>query len=363
MFRKYQKQIHLWLGLTVGLISSFSGITGALYVWQPEISALFEKDLLKVSDARAIAYKDYLQTARDLESVHLDSLKAIRFPERERQTIRLDFENGDRCYYHPGNGQYLGKNPSTVSFFDTLLRLHRNLCMGTKGKYIIGTSSLLFGFLILGTGLYLWYTIYRKRWRKGFSFKKSANSKTFNFDLHKIVGIYGLLLLFIIAITGGYFTYYTSYKKILNTIPSFEKENSSSMPLPGSGTPFNFDRTVWGLYPHYKIRTIIRYPNDGNPSYRFRFINSITIGPGLRKTTDIFTTHDKLVTEVRSYETSSKTEKITAQMYPLHKGESLGFFNRILVFIGGLLPLVLYITGLRFFLFRKNIIKPNDSIF
>lgn len=351
--KKYIKQIHLWLGITVGFIVSFSGITGALYVWQPELAAITAKEVLRTSDSHTITYKEYLQTAKHLEGVHKDSLVATRFPYRERQTIRLDFKNGHSYYYHPGSGQYLGKNPFTVTFFKTLLQLHRNLCIGTIGKYIIGTSTLIFGFLMLGSGLYLWRHIYKKRWRKGFSLKRKTNSKAFNFNLHKLVGMYGVLPLFIIAITGGYFTYHSTYKALLSGIPAFDIKGASSLSLPEVGTPFHFDDMALELYPHYYITTI-QYPTNKKSSYRFRFINSAVIQSGLRKPIDIFTKANKTITKVNSYETFSKSEKITAQMYPIHIGESLGFFNRILVFMCGLLPITLYITGLRFFLFRKK---------
>ncbi|MDO5968239.1 PepSY-associated TM helix domain-containing protein [Flavivirga aquimarina] len=353
--KKYLRKIHLWLGLTAGLIASFSGITGALYVWQPELSGLLAPEVLKISNANATTYKDHLKTAKNLEKIHRDSLAAIRFPERERETIQVDFINGDCYYYHPSSGEYLGKNPSTITFFNTLLQLHRNLCIGAIGSYIIGTSSLFFCFLILGSGFYLWSTIYQKRWRKGLSFKKSTNSKVLNFSLHKLIGIYGLLPLFIIAITGGYFTYYSGYNDVLNIIPTFKIKSETSLILPKIGAPFNFDKTAIDLYPHYKIITI-SYPLGTASNHRFRFINLTTIQSGLRKPTEIFTTSDKVVTKVKSYETYSKTEKLTAQMYPIHIGESFGFINRILVFLCGLLPAALYITGLRFFLFRKKLI-------
>ena len=74
------------------------------------------KDVLRIDNADTVTYSQSLQTAQSLESLHLDSLKAIRFPQRERQTIQVGLKNGDSYYYDPGNGQYLGKNPSTASF-------------------------------------------------------------------------------------------------------------------------------------------------------------------------------------------------------------------------------------------------------
>lgn len=354
--KKVIKKIHLWLGLTVGLIASFSGITGSFYVWQPEISALFAKKMLKIQDFQNIKYNDYIRTAQGLERIHLDSLKSIKFPERERQSIRLDFINGNSHYYHPANGNYLGKNPNIVTFFDTLLQLHRNLGIASFGKYIVGSSSIIFGFLVLGSGFYLWVNIYKKRWKKGFSFKTSLKRKVFNFNVHRIIGIYGMIPLFVIAITGGYFTYYLTYKDILNTIPGFEKKSNTSLQLPNVGASFDFNQTVLHLYPDYKAITII-YPSNNNQRYRYRFINLTEVQKGIRKPTDIFTTPDKVVTKVNSYENFSLSEKITAQMYPIHIGESFGTIYRIIVFFSGFLPLLLYITGIRFFLFRKKILS------
>lgn len=353
--KKHLNRAHLWLGATVGLITSFSGITGSLYVWQPELTALFAQDMLRAPGAGTVKYEDYLRTAKNLEAVHKDSLLAVRFPNRERKTIRLDFKNGDSCYYHPGSGRYLGENPFAIAFFDTLLQLHRNMCLGAAGQYIIGTASLIFALLILGSGFYLWWHIYKNRRLKGFSFKRKANPKVFNFNLHKLAGIYGLAPLFIIAVTGGYFTYYPTYKDFLDTLPGFEKESKSSLPLPETGARFDLAQTAHGLYPHYYIR-MMSCPTSKKPVYRFRFINSNVIQSGLRKPTDIFTTRDRIITKVSSYETFSKTGKVTAQMYPVHIGELLGFFNRVLVFLGGFLPAVLYVTGLRFFLFRKELL-------
>jgi uncharacterized iron-regulated membrane protein len=50
----------------------------------------------------------------------------------------------------------------------------------------------------------------------------------------------------------------------------------------------------------------------------------------------------------------SKSNRIAAQFYPIHIGEIIGITGRIIVFISGIIPLVLFITGFRIFLFKMN---------
>ncbi|WP_146032853.1 PepSY domain-containing protein, partial [Arenibacter sp. NBRC 103722] len=45
-FNRIIRNLHLWLGLTCGLIASISGLTGSLYIWQPELSAMLNPELL-----------------------------------------------------------------------------------------------------------------------------------------------------------------------------------------------------------------------------------------------------------------------------------------------------------------------------
>ncbi|WP_262495105.1 PepSY domain-containing protein, partial [Arenibacter sp. NBRC 103722] len=45
-FNRFIRNLHLWLGLTCGLIASISGLTGSLYIWQPELSAMLNPELL-----------------------------------------------------------------------------------------------------------------------------------------------------------------------------------------------------------------------------------------------------------------------------------------------------------------------------
>lgn len=356
LMKRYKiiKTLHLWLGLTVGAIVSFSGLTGALYVWQPEISAYLIKQELNVTPSIKTNYKNNIRTAIKLKNIHGDSIKKMQLPYRKNNLFALTFLNGTTSYYHPANGNYLSSNLKTISFFKTLLQLHRNLGMKPYGSYIMGISSLLFCFFILISGFLLWRRIYKKRWRKGFTITWFTSKKKFNYNLHKIAGIYFIIPLIIISFSGAYFTFYKEYRKIFSVLPDYKTENAHLIESIEINDFFSLKKQTDKLYPTYKLWSIY-FPSNLNENYRFRFINSIKIKNGLRKTADIFTNKNLTVKKISSFDTSSLSLKILSQMYPIHIGESFGFFHRILVFISGLIPIVLYITGVRFYLFKKPI--------
>jgi uncharacterized iron-regulated membrane protein len=87
-FVKSIKFIHLRLGLTCGLLASISGITGALYVWQPEIVRAVDSDLLLVNDRKLPTEKVILSTAKKIVKEHKQLQKTF-LPYREQQTISI----------------------------------------------------------------------------------------------------------------------------------------------------------------------------------------------------------------------------------------------------------------------------------
>ncbi|WP_237274504.1 PepSY-associated TM helix domain-containing protein [Tenacibaculum ovolyticum] len=350
---KIIKTLHLWLGLTVGAIVSFSGITGSLYVWQPEISAYLTNKELAIHNSSKTSYAKSVHTAIKLKEVHGDSIKKLQLPYRKSNYILLTFLNGTTYYYHPKNGAYLGSNLKTASFFKTLLQLHRNLCIKPYGSYIMGFSSLLFCFSILISGFLLWRRSYKKRWKKGFTITWSSSKKKFNYNLHKVAGIYFIIPLMIISFSGAYFTFYKEYRTLFSVLPDFKIEDTSSLTKIKIGTYFSIEKQTEKSPPKYKLWSI-HFPSKKDEGYRFRFINTLEIGSGLRKTADIFTDKDLITTKINSFNTDPLSLRTTAQMYPIHIGESFGFLHRFLVFISGLIPLALYITGIRFYLFKKR---------
>lgn len=74
------------------------------------------------------------------------------------------------------------------------------------GRFINGVATLLFLLGVL-TGIFLWFPQKVKNWKQGLRIKWSGNWKRVNHDLHNTLAFYSLLILFVMAVTGPFWSY------------------------------------------------------------------------------------------------------------------------------------------------------------
>ncbi|RTY72565.1 PepSY domain-containing protein [Flavobacterium sp. LS1P28] len=343
------RKIHFWVGITCGLVASISGLSGAMYVWQPEFSAALNPELLKMKNIDSLEDDVFLKTASSLATTHSDSISKMFLPYREQQTISIEFKNGKTNYYNSENGQFLGEKSASIVFFEDLLKFHRTLFIPKIGKYVTGTSTIVFLLLILLSGIYIWYKTYSSTLKNGFKIKWKSKKKKFNFDLHKVLGVSFFIPLLTISFTGAYFTYNSYYKKALSVLDSrtiLKQETQNKNPPSFATILLDSDKS-------YDLRAIY-YLKDANDNYRFRYIESRFKTQGLRKTKELTVSTNLKTISLTDYRNDATSNRLAAQFYPVHTGEIAGLFGRILVFIAGLIPLTLYITGFRIYLSKKR---------
>ncbi|HCY41319.1 MAG TPA: PepSY domain-containing protein [Prolixibacteraceae bacterium] len=333
-------------------MASISGLSGSLYVWQPELLQMLNPKILSVSGADTLREETIHKTASELYNRFGENLAALNLPYREQESVQLVLKSGESLYFHPVTGKHLGEKTKSIRFFENLLNFHRTLLIPNYGKYLVGGSTILFFSLLLTSGFYLWWKRYKNNPKEGLSFQRNRSKRIFNYDLHKLIGILFLIPMLIVSFSGTFFTFMPTYKSALQILDS---------PLQVTGK--NTEVAVQYLQPEnvlhhtpedgYKLRAMY-FPTKNSGEYRFRYVEKRFISAGLRKTKEIRVNQNHQVTMSTEYQQSSRSEKIVAQAYPIHIGETLGIFGRILVFITGIIPSILLITGYRFYRFRKS---------
>ncbi|RTE55319.1 PepSY domain-containing protein [Arenibacter aquaticus] len=349
-FNRFIRNLHLWLGLSCGLIASISGLTGSLYIWQPELSAMLNPELLTIEPMKTFDENSLYMSAYKLVEQHRDSLAKINLPYREQQTISLVFKNGETLYYHPFSTEFLGEKSASIKFFEDLLNFHRTLGIPKIGKYITGSSTLLFFLLLLSSGAYLWWKTYSNNLINGFKIKWRAKKKKLHYDLHKVIGVVFFIPLMVIAFTGAYFTYNTYYKSALSIFDASQK-NIPDQRAQTNGHATNYQDYLRNPDTDYDLRALILPKNEAD-NYHFRYIKERFITTGTRKTKELKLGPEGRITSLTDYKTDPNSNRIAAQFYPVHIGEIAGIWGRILVFISGLIPVTLFITGLRLYLLK-----------
>ena len=107
---------------------------------------------------------------------------------------------------------------------------------------------------------------------------------------------------------------------------------------------FSLEEAVLQTDGKYVLRAIY-YPKNSLGVYKLRYIKDRFIKAGFRKTKEMeLNQHGELRT-LSSFDFDLNNNRIAAQFYPIHIGEIAGVLGRILVFISGLVPLVLWPYG------------------
>ncbi|WP_276091449.1 PepSY-associated TM helix domain-containing protein [Pedobacter sp. JY14-1] len=217
-FRKVAGWLHLWIGLSTGLIVFIVSITGCIFVWDEEIYDMVHSDIVyvqKTGPARPVSEllsnaQKAVGTGKELSNVKIaaDNRTYVfsGYKINDRKKINLSyfsqFEYMDKVYINQYTGQVLGVVDVRYEFFNVVEQLHRQLLLVKPvGSPLVGTCVLLY-LLMLITGFILWLPKKYNQLKKRLSIKWTGKWKRVNYDLHNTLGFYMLPVAIIIAVTG-----------------------------------------------------------------------------------------------------------------------------------------------------------------
>ena len=206
-FKKIIHQLHLWLGISSGLVVFIVSITGCLYAFKTEIEALTEPYLFAETRAKATLAPSVFKE-KALKIFPKKHLHAINYAGKGRsvEAIFFGFEPSyyDIIYFNPYTAEVLKVKDMDYDFFRIVLVGHYYLWLPpTIGQPIVASATLIFVFLLI-SGIVLWWPKNKSAAKQRFQFKwKSATKwKRKNYDLHNILGFYASWVVLIIALTG-----------------------------------------------------------------------------------------------------------------------------------------------------------------
>ena len=211
-FRKIIFWSHLVAGVAAGLFILLMSVTGILLT--------YEKNMVNVLRSTADV------TAPDgLSPLALDELATIAtdmgrqgaslaIGKGENAPVLIQQRGNDPILLNPYTGEAMADPAQALdAFFGTVTVLHRWLAMTGEnrsiGRAITGAANLIFLFIVI-SGLYLWLP---KIWRWSFIKlnllfrRKLPNSKARDYNWHHVFGIWALVPLFLIVVSGVVISY------------------------------------------------------------------------------------------------------------------------------------------------------------
>ncbi len=190
LFRRALYQVHLWIGIAMGLYLCVISISGSAVVFRREFA------------------------------------RWLMPPDRA-------VEDGF---------------PPAIRVMEWFVDLHDNLLAGQLGRDINGVAALLVLILVL-TGAVIWWPG-RRRWRRSLIVIRPAKTPRFSWHLHSALGFWGFVLLFGWAITGVYFAFPEPFEWAFNTYDT----DPTDFERPGEGVLLTLISWHFGRFGGLSIR-------------------------------------------------------------------------------------------------------------
>ena len=397
--KKVFRKIHLWLSVPTGIFIALICFSGAMMVFEKEITELCRHDLYFVQEVKGSTLPEQrlveIVTATLPDSVSVTGIKT--FPEADRAwQVSLSKPRRASVFIDQYTGEIKGRY-ERLPFFDTMFHLHRWLLDPSKsiGKWIVGVCTLLL-VIILVTGLLMWLTNRKKPLTQSLKISCNKGWHRFWHDLHVAGGIYATIFLLAMALTGltWSFSWYRTGFYACFGVESSEKggAHGGSASIEGQrgggeghgyhgggeghgyhgggeghgyhdGGDFGFHRR--SPYRHWDdVLKEVALKNPGYQQITLKAEAAEVVPEGRRslRATDKYS-YDRRsgeITDVKLYSSEGKDTKVRSGVYMVHTGSWGGIITRILNFLAALIGATLPLTG--YWLWIRRLTRKRAKI-
>ncbi|NMR33437.1 PepSY domain-containing protein [Chryseobacterium aquaticum] len=374
-FKKWTGKLHLWFGLSIGLIIFIVSVTGALYVFKDEIENFTRKDVIYHNEQN-IAQKQILpirvlEKAVDNQvkekfkihwvNVPIDKKMSYQFYWYEHNTNAWnyfdEFPIYKVAYVNPYDGKVLRVYDEKNGFFQIVKMIHWSFLLKQDwGKYVVGIPVIIF-IIMLISGIILWWPKNKAARKQRFSFRweniKSWKRK--NYDLHNILGFYASIFALIFSITGLFYAFFVIQTMMYvvfsggNTIYPDFSHITTKAPLEAKNdtTLDKVINTVRTNYPDsYGFSVDLGHPHmDDHEHPNFSvFVKHLSYSYH-KNSSLIFDENSGELLHTHNHEDKDLGEKAIAANYDVHVGSILGLPTKIIAFIVSIICASLPVTG------------------
>lgn len=204
--------IHRWLGIVFGVFISVICLTGAVLVFSNEINSAANR-VSKPDEATPLSADELIDAVNQWNTDGL-TFVALQMPADDHHVAEAQFAELGRntLAVHPYTGEVLGQSGS--AFVGFVKKLHRWLLMPpadthggmSVGRIIVGSSAIAMT-LILITGIIIWWPKNRKMLKARTTVRTDKGFRWFVYDSHVSVGIYAVVFLLLMSLTGPIFSF------------------------------------------------------------------------------------------------------------------------------------------------------------
>ena len=378
--KKALRKIHLWLSVPTGIIITLVCFSGAMLVFEKEITEAIKPELYFVKEAKGepIPMQQLMEKVEETlpDSVSISGVTVFADSTRTYQ-VSLSKPRRASIYVNQYTGEVTGRS-ERLPFFNTMFHLHRWLLGSSSsvGKLLTGICTLVLVFILI-TGILMWLTNRNKPLKASLAIHVTKGWGRFWHDLHVAGGIYTTIFLLAMALTGltWSFSWYRTGFYACFGVESSEKDGAHGEGgnSPGEGRYSHGDgrnnhegkrgegRGFHRRSPYRHWEDVLNEVALKNPGYQ-----QITLKPEVAevvpegrlsmRATDKYS-YDRRsgeITDVQLYSAGKKDTKVRSGVYMVHTGSWGGFITRILNFLAAFIGATLPLTGYWLWFRRKR---------
>lgn len=374
--RKLFNDIHLWLGLSSGLVVIAVCFSGTVYVFNTELTERAAPHLYKVNPVAGKVRMTADSVIEKVKAASGGSIVSVIIPDDLKRTYQFnvkkkgdDSRGGVGYFVNPYTGEIVGNSKEkngTKEFMSTMFSLHRWLLLDRAEKPIIkGTSNRELGSMITGwatiiftlgciTGLIIWFPQKIKNWRQGLTVKWRAGWKRVNHDLHNSLAFYALFFLLLMGLTGPQWSFEWYRNGLQKTLGTYKPKDGPKEKLPKSKLPadsLSFASLSIGDYIK-EADKVLAYPGNymitlPADSLATTVISKTKLGFFAPAAADRLTLdqYSGKIIKTDIFRDKPFNERIAGSIKAIHVGNVYGTFTKLIYFLACLIATSLPVTG------------------
>ena len=374
--RKLFNDIHLWLGLSSGLVVIAICFSGTIYVFNTELTERAAPHLYKVNPVAGEERIPADSLIGKIKTASGGAITSIVIPADLKRTYQFntkkkgdDSRSGITYMINPFTGDIVGNSKEkngTKEFMSSMFSLHRWLLLDKVKKPIIkGVPNKELGSMITGwatiiftlgciTGLIIWFPQKIGTWRQGLSVKWKAGWKRVNHDLHNSLAFYALFFLLLMGLTGPQWSFEWYRNGLQKTLGTYKPKEAPKDKALKSSMPEN-QKSLLSL-------SVADYITKADKVLDYSGNYTITLPADSTATTVITKTKlgffapaggDRLTIDQYSgsvlktdiFKDKPFNERVAGSIKAIHVGNVYGTFTKILYFLACLIATSLPVTG------------------
>lgn len=349
--RKAWFQIHKWIGLILAALIIPISLTGSALVWHEPMERAMHPQRHAVSGSTELPVTTYASAAQAMLSPG-ELLQRVQLPEKAGEPVTASaLKPGERrpqrltVYLDPPSGEVLDTARSGEGLFHVLHVLHGSLMVPGMGRQIVGWVGV--AMLISSiSGLWLWWPL-AGSWRRGLRWKRHPN---FDNNLHHQFGFWISLPLFVLSFTGVWISFPQWFA-------AFESAGEAQggprgpggrfplpLPLPVEAMAIAVERAEEAA----SGRAIsVTWPNERESNW------VISVKPAAGPVAEVKIGADNPAVTVEPTR-GEPPETLARLMRRIHDGNGFPFIWQLIIFLGGILPAALAVTGITMWWRARN---------